>query len=296
MTSRKLWGLILIFISAASFGVMPIFARLAYNQGVVPTSLLFLRFCIASVCMLMLMRLRGVKFPRGRVVLPLIGMGAIGYTGQSLSYFTALTMASAGLVSLLLYLYPVLVMLLSLVIECERITPLKVAVLALALVGSVLTIGKIGTGKPLGIGLGVLAACIYAVYIIVGGRVMRHVSALQSSTVIIASAAVMYSLIVTFQGFHAPQTGLGWVYVIAIAVISTAVAIGTFLFGVERVGATNASMLSTLEPAISIMLAVVILGETITWLQIVGGVLILAAVLLLSWEQLRRVQNIEHRA
>ena len=79
-------------------------------------------------------------FPRGLVLLELILLGAIGYVGESLAYFTALTMASPGLVALLLYIYPALVTALSAIFLKEHLTTVKVVALLLALSGSVLTI------------------------------------------------------------------------------------------------------------------------------------------------------------
>jgi uncharacterized membrane protein len=125
-------GLLLIAISAASFGVMPILARFAYAAGADPITTLWLRFGIAAVVMTVIMLVRRMPFPRGRVLLGLVLMGAVGYAGVSLAYFTALTMASAGLVALLLYLYPALVMLLSVLFLRERLSRVKVEVLFLA--------------------------------------------------------------------------------------------------------------------------------------------------------------------
>jgi uncharacterized membrane protein len=125
-------GLLLIAISAASFGVMPILARFAYAAGADPITTLWLRFGIAAVVMTVIMLVRRMPFPRGRVLLGLVLMGAVGYAGVSLAYFTALTMASAGLVALLLYLYPALVMVLSVLFLRERLSRVKVEVLFLA--------------------------------------------------------------------------------------------------------------------------------------------------------------------
>jgi uncharacterized membrane protein len=119
-------GLLLIAISAASFGVMPILARFAYAAGADPITTLWLRFGIAAVVMTSVMLVRRMPFPRGRVLLGLVLMGALGYSGVSLAYFTALTMASADLVALLLYLYPALVMVLSVVLLRERLSRIKV--------------------------------------------------------------------------------------------------------------------------------------------------------------------------
>src|SRR6266566_8152937 len=119
--NRRL-GFIFIIISAASFGVMPIFARLAYTAGAEPVTVLFLRFAMAAVVMNLIMVASRTPYPRGLILLELILLGAIGYVGESLAYFTALTMASAGLVALLLYIYPALVTALSVIFLKEHLT------------------------------------------------------------------------------------------------------------------------------------------------------------------------------
>lgn len=282
-TSAHRWmGVLLIVISAASFATLPIFIRLAYRTGADPTTLLVLRYSIAAVVMVAIMVARKTPLPRGRILLGLVLMGAVGYVGQSFAYFTALTMASASLVALLLYLYPAIVTMLSALFFKERLTAAKVGALTLALVGTALTVGPTGSGRVPGILLAIAAAIIYSVYILVGSRIMPHASAIAASTTVITAAAVVYIGIVAVRGPTFPQTFFSWLDIFAIALVSTVLPIVTFLAGLERVGPTKASTLSTFEPVMSVMLAILILGETISPLQVLGGALILAAVVVCS--------------
>jgi len=273
-------GPALIVISAISFGALPIFARLAYAAGATPTTVLFLRFALAALVMVCVMIARRTPFPRGYALLGLVLMGGVGYVGQSLAYFTALTLTSAGLVALLLYLYPAIVTLLSALIFKERLTPIKLGAVLLALAGTLLTIRPTGSGSTLGILLGVASAVIYSIYILVGSRVMPQSGVISSSTVVMISAAIVYGGIVTVQGPAFPQTPLGWAAILAIALISTVLAIATFFAGLKRIGPSSASTISTLEPVTSVVLAALVLGEGFNPLQALGGLLILVAALL----------------
>lgn len=275
-------GVLLIAVSAASFGAMAIFARQAYDGGADVTAVLFLRFSLAAPLMAVLLRFRGLRWPRGRTLAGLCAMGAVGYVGQSLSYFTALTMASASLVALLLYLYPAIVTVLSTVVLGARLTPGKAAAVAIAMIGTALTIGPDLSGRPLGIALGAAAALIYSVYILAGSRLTDRAGALPSSTVIITAAAVVYAVVVLVQRPAFPATGGSWAAVTAMAVVSTVVAITTFFAGMARLGPADASTLSTLEPVVTVVLAAVVLDERISPVQLTGGALILAAVVLLA--------------
>jgi drug/metabolite transporter (DMT)-like permease len=86
-----------------------------------------------------LLIVRGEALPRGRLLIALIGMGAIGYVGQSFCYLTAIQYASAGLVALLLYLYPVFVAILAMLFVKSGLTRLNVIALSLATQGAALT-------------------------------------------------------------------------------------------------------------------------------------------------------------
>ncbi|MDO9695030.1 MAG: DMT family transporter [Candidatus Latescibacteria bacterium] len=285
---RRLAGFGLILLSALSFGAMPIFGRLAYRSGVDPVTLLLLRFSIATAIMLPVMFAQRLPWPRGRTLLGLIAMGAAGYVGQSICFFTALKHASAGLVSLLLYLYPALVAVLSVVVLKEQLTPRKMLALGLALAGAVLTIGLSGGGTPTGVALGVGAAVIYALYIIYGTHLLKSVPPIPAAAVILAATAVVYAGLVAARGPQWPATAAGWGWIAAIAAISTVVATVTFLAGLERIGPTSASTLSTVEPVISVSLAALVLGERLAPLGLIGGVMILGAVLLLARSELPR--------
>jgi drug/metabolite transporter (DMT)-like permease len=208
-------------------------------------------------------------------------MGAIGYVGQSFSYLSAIKYASAGLVALLLYLYPMFVFILSVVFLHEKLTWMKVFAIVLALIGTAFIVDPKG-GQPLGIIFSVAAALIYSGYIIVGTNVMKKVSAFQSSVVIFASAALVYGALMSINGPHFPTTGIGWVHIAGIVLVATVVPVATFLAGLERIGPTNSAMLSTLEPVVTVLLAAWFFGEKLAWIVLVGGGLILVAVLLLT--------------
>ena len=235
-TGNAMVGTVNILISALCFGSMPIFARFAYATGVDTSTLLLLRFTVAALCIWTIFACRRLAFPRGRGLVLLLVMGAVGYAGQAYCYFTALTLASAGLVSLLLYLYPALVALLVWIVFRQRLTALQVAAVLLALAGSALTIGRAGDGRPLGIALGLLAALIYSGYILAGSRIPAHISPTASTAVITSAAAFVYGGAAAVRGVQLPGTLAGWMAVLAVAMIGTVLAILFFFEGLERVG------------------------------------------------------------
>jgi len=280
--SRRTSGVLLIIVSAISFGVMPILARFASAAGDELFTLLFLRFGCATLIMFGLCWITGTPLPRGRSLLSAIGLGAVLYVGQSLCYFLALTLAPTSLVALLLYLYPGLVAIGASVFFHERFTAAKGIALALAVLGAVLMIGFVAGGSVLGVAFGVSASVIYSVYILLSSRLMRGVAPIAASTVVIASTALAYAVIAFARGPVMPTTAAGWMLIVALAVVSTVVAIGTFFAGLARLGPVGTSTLSSLEPATAVALAVVLLGEPMTPLKVIGALLILAGVILIA--------------
>jgi len=291
--TQKSLGFIFIIISAISFGAMPIFARLAYESKADPITVLFLRFGIAALVMFVILFASKTPIPRGLLLLELILLGAIAYVGESLAYFTALTMASAGLVALLLYIYPALVTALSAIFLKEHLTTPKIVALFLALSGTALTIQITSGGSIVGILLGIAAAVDYAIYIILGSRIVRRSGPISSTTIIIASTAGVYAIIAPIHGMTFPVNIQGWIAILAIALVSTVLAFVTFFAGLKRIGPTTASTLSTFEPIVAVALAAIVLGETITPVQALGGALILAAVVILSRNEMRRSKQTE---
>ena len=284
MEGRSALGIGLVVLSGVSFGAMAIFARLAYTDGMDPVSLLFLRFAIAAVIMLALAGARRERFPRGRILVGFALMGGLGYVGQSMSFFTALTMADAGLVALLLYLYPAIVAVLSALFLRERLAPRGVVAVLLALAGTALTVGPRLSGRPLGIVLGLTAAVIYSVYILVGNRLVSNAPPVACSAVIMSAAALVFGALVAVRGLTLPSGPGGWAGVLGVAIVATVVAVTTFLIGLRLVGPTRASVLSTVEPITTVALAALLLAEPISVITGVGGTAILGAALLLSLE------------
>ena len=284
---KRLIGILLIAISAASFGTLAIFGHYVYADGMDTLTVLFLRFGVSAVFMTIILLLRKEHFPRRQILVQLVGMGALGYVGQSFLYMTAIKYASSGLVALLLYLYPMFVFILSVFILREKTTSVKVIALILALTGSALTVDPNG-GQLIGALMAVAAALIYSIYIIVGTNVMKHVSAVQSSVIIFASAGAVFGILAFTNGAHFPASNSGALAMLGIIVISTIIPVVTFLAGLERIGPTNAAMLSTLEPVVTVLLAAWLFGERLKPIVMVGGGLILIAVILLTRSELTK--------
>lgn len=279
--SARATGWILIAVSAVSFGTLGVFVKLAYRENVDPFAALAFRFVIAAAVLAPFALIRRRPLPPPRTVGALFLFGSCGYVAHSLCYFMALRHASAGLVGLLLYLYPALVCLGAALFFGERLGRSRLIALAVALAGTALALTPGPGNRPLGIGLALACAVIYGAYILACSRVTRGVDAFTSAAIIIAGAAAIYGAAALAFGSPLPPTDHGWLLVAAIGV-STPVAIATLFAAMERIGATSASVGSTLEPMVTVLLGAAVLRERLTPVQLAGGALILGAVVWLA--------------
>lgn len=274
-------GAILVLISSLAFGTLALFAKRSYDAGFSQITLLAVRFGTATLCLAIAAAIKKPKWPTKKQTIGLLVMGGF-YVGQSFTFFAALHHIPASMVSLLLYLYPAIVTLGSVIFFREIMTKTKWIALVLALAGSVLMVGVSTEGNPVGIAFGIGTALFYSGYLLAGYRFLEGVDSLASSLIVIATAAVTYAVIGAIQGFQFPTQSEGWMWAILLAVIPTFIAISTLLAGLQRVGPVVTSTLAAVEPLSTAALSLLFLGERIGLLQAFGGVCILTAVIVLA--------------
>ncbi|MGH2815101.1 MAG: EamA family transporter, partial [Actinomycetota bacterium] len=219
-------GLVLCLVSAAGFGSLAIFGKQAYAGGLGVVGVLALRFALAAPLLVGLAlaarRSLRVGWP---VAWRLLGLGGIGYAIQATLFFNALTRISAGLASLLLYLYPALVTAGAVALGRSRLDRATVAGLALSLAGIALVLGLPGERlDALGVALGLASAGWYTLYILVGEYLLRGVDPLVASAYVTTGAACSFLAvgIVAGGGGLGEATPSAYAAGLAMAVIGTA--------------------------------------------------------------------------
>jgi drug/metabolite transporter (DMT)-like permease len=239
-----------------------------------------------------LMLVRGERWPRGTLLVWLIGMGAVLYVGEAMFWFHAARFIPVGLVSLLLYIYPVIVTIFAAVFLHERLTVTRLAAVGMAVAGLGLTIGPIAMSQFgraqstanawIGILLGLACCLSYSVYILVGGPTTKRAGAIPASTVVIISAAAVLGAMSLGRGDALPTSTQAWFGVVCLALFSTVIAITAVLIGLARIGPVQTSTISTLEPVTTVIVGATLMGQELSPLQIVGGGLIVAAAVIVA--------------
>ncbi|HEY2598054.1 MAG TPA: DMT family transporter [Candidatus Dormibacteraeota bacterium] len=289
MPGSQRTGTVMVLASATCFATLPILAKLAYRAGLGAEQALACRFVLAAAGMIALAYLFGhnlLRLHRGRLLI-LLAMGFFGYCAQSLTYFVALRTLPASLVVLIAYIYPSLVVAAGWLFLRRHVSARHLIALVASFVGLVLLVGGGARFEfSWALVLAVASPVIYTGYILVGERVMDSVPALPASAVIISGAAMSFALVAAVSNqLIFPPTAAGWAVAVGLAVVPTMVAISLFLAGLPRVGAARAALLSTWEPVVAVALAIILFGDRMSPIQAIGGVLVIAAVVVVQGAQ-----------
>ncbi len=280
-------GVIACLASAAAFGAMGVFGKLAYDEGATVGTLLATRFVLAAALFWLFLAWSGragsLRSLTARDAGLALALGAIGYGAQAGGYFAALERLDASLLSLLVYTFPVMVTVTAIALGRERASRRTAGALVLASAGLVLVLAGAAAGAldALGTALGLGAAVVYSAYILISQGVAERMGPLALGTLVCTGAAVTLTLTGLAGGDLDPGgvSATGFLWLAGLALVSTVGAIALFFAGLRRVGPAAASILSTLEPVVTVALAFAIFGEALGPVQLAGGALVLLAVL-----------------
>jgi drug/metabolite transporter (DMT)-like permease len=272
-------GVLSVVVSAISFGFMPIFARLAYAQGVGVDELLFVRFLLAFLLMGGILAASGhLSLPTTRILLVLLGLGAFSYFLQSTFYFNALLYSPVAIVALILYTYPVFVTVCAFALGWEKISRRLASAFIIALAGLFLVVNPFGNSFGLGAILALGASLAYTIYILSGSKVLTRVRGDVAAFYVMGAATISFGVAGTLTGsIHVHWSAEGWFWVVMVTVVCSVIAITTFFLGLSKIGPSKAALISLVEPLTSILASLVVFGNALSLTQWVGGALILTA-------------------
>lgn len=280
-------GIGLVLTSAVGFGTVGIFGTLAGDAGLsIPTILVF-RFAIATLVLWGLLSLQGRRrLLTGRLLGWAAVLGIAGYGGMSGFYFWGLEYLTAGLVAIVLFTFPAIVVVVTIATNPERINLTLVAALCLSLGGVALIVGADPAGAdPRGVLIVLGSAICYAGYMLGSERVLESVeSQVLTAHVLPASALLFLGIGAMRETFAVPAAtdATAWGVLAALALFSTAIPISLLYAGLSRIGASRASIISTAEPAVAVVLGAAVLDEPVSTTTVLGGGLVVVGVILIQ--------------
>lgn len=270
-----------ILIWAANFVVVK-----AAIEALSPLTFTSSRYLIATATLFLLVRWRlGPVRPPGRVVLVLIPLGMLGFGGYQVAWTLGLTQITAGDSALLIAASPVVTAMLAGAVGMDRLTAPKLAGALVAFAGVAVVIGS-GTTLTLGASLlgdllTLAAAVMWAVYTVVGTRMLRQVDPLQATAWTVLGGTLFLLPLGAWDLLTSPPQPLGPAVVIAL-LYSGALAAGIanvfVLNAIRYVGPTRVSASQFLVPAFAVVMGALFLAEPVGIGQVAGGLVIVIGV------------------
>lgn len=286
-----------VVAAAACWGALGItYELIGRHIRVEPVTLVTLRASAAALVLLIAFSrnaalandLAALRHPR--IALAVITMGLVSTATFYVMLIYAYREAGVAVATVLLYFAPAIVAIMSWLVFRMPVPNSHRLALALAFAGVVGVAGSTGGSTTwLGIVLGLLSALTYASYSLLARLALDRMSSLAVVTLTIAIGAVaLWPVKLLVDGADLPSLS-------SIAVIAVVNGIGTtvapmmlYTWGLSHLGPSRASLIATAEPAIAVILAYIVLGERLSWIQIGGGLAIAAGVILGSLERKRR--------
>jgi drug/metabolite transporter (DMT)-like permease len=281
-------GILLVAISAAAFGSTPIWGKAALSSGVNIESLLAFRLSLASLFLWAIILIRR-SHPRVRAkdILRFALMGGLGLGITAWCFFTALLHVSASLTQMIFFSsYPTLATLLSAWFLRESIDLRKLLALFLTVGGGILMVwSSRQEGTLFWCLLPLVSGIAYSIYIVMGSKALVQSPPRIVSLWVITFGALLFLLYGSFlHRLTLRMSPQAWGLIAMMAVLCTVISVLTFFAGLECIGASHAAIIGTLEPVITVLLAVSFLHERLTSPQLLGTGSIIVGILLLQWQ------------
>ena len=286
MEERKnqIVGCAFAVLQAVLYSTMGIFGKLLYATGMDSQQAVILRFLCTTVLLgaFMLVWRKEPLVSRQKAVY----VQAVFYFASAFLYFFAVERMNAGITTVFFYLYPAMVAAINLAVFHERITVAVAVALVLSVMGLVLISGVVGGElvlDPLGIAFALASALAFAIYTVliqVTGRTEGSftVTFTLSWTSLLASCIVFAPSVPAMFALTPYQLFVGF----AIALACTILPVVLYIKAVKYIGGTKTSLLGLSETPSSLLLAFIILGETIAPMEAAGIVFILAGVVAIT--------------
>ena len=279
----------MIIVSALSFGSISVLTVLTTRAGTPLLTAMAWRYVLA-------VGLLGASVSSAQLrtigkwrIVQLMLIGGLGQALITYLSLHALEYISVAPLAFLFYTYPAWVALLAAIRRTDRLTPARIVALGLALAGVTIMVGA-PTGKlnPIGVILALASALLYSAYLPALGQVQEGVPALLATFLLITGAAISFVIAALFASeLFIPHSISVWVNILLLAFVSTVIAFSSLIKGLSVLGPVRTAIVATVEPFFTAILGVLVLGNQLSAATLIGGVLIVAAIMLIEWSSTR---------
>lgn len=287
-TGRLAPGTFFTLLAATGFAAVSILTAKATATGLTLATVLAWRYVLAAVILSVYVGSQQYKRIPPKEMMRFITVGGFGQALLVYLALSSLKFIPAATLAFLFYTYPAWVALTQTVRGAEKLDLRRAAALALSFGGIGVMVGMPGTEAIdwRGVALALSAAMVYGVYIPVMRALQKdHPVAPPSAYSKIGAALAFLVLSAADQSFTYRLTPEAWMTIGALAVFSTVLPSVFFLMGLIRLGPVRTAIVSTVEPFLTGLLAIVVLGQPLTLPTVLGGALIIGAVVVLQFRR-----------
>jgi drug/metabolite transporter (DMT)-like permease len=276
-------AIMMVVVSSIAIGIAPIFAKLAYEGGSNAYSVITARNLMMTVILGagLLSFGRSFRLPRQALIMSL-AMGPV-YILLSFGYLGAVAYIPVNLTILIYFLHPLFIGFLVRFMGHEAVSGIRIGALCLAIIGLGIAIGSKWLHlNPIGLGLAFMSAIACTVMIVGNSITMKKADSILVIFYMVLSATVILGATHLFCGRYVwPGSLSGWTGFIGVGVSYT-VGITLFFAAIPMIGAARASMVSNIEPIIGIAFSMLILGESVSGVQVGGMLLVFLSIILME--------------
>jgi RarD protein len=282
--NNKMEAKLKIVISMAVFGTLGIFVK---NIPLSSGEIALLRAIIASVIIIIYKLLIGTKilFSEVKKDLPILFVSGAAISFNWILLFQAYNYTTVSIATLSYYFAPVIVMIVSPILFKEKLTIKQVVCFVMSTIGLIMVIGVSGMEKSssnlIGIGFGLGAAVLYATVVLLN-KFVKNVAGVDKTLIqFFAAIIVLTPYVLATTGIHIGSLdNIGIINVLILGIVHTGICYCLYFSSLKDLKGQEASILSYIDPLIAIIVSVMILGESINLIQIIGGIMILGFTLL----------------
>ncbi len=282
--NRSVMGIIAAISAACFFALSLVSARISYDYGTNMQTIMLIRFGFMIFVMFTWNRLsKTSNNPPKSVVIKSSLLGISYFIGIG-SYLVSVAYLPAGLAVLIFYTFPILVIILTALVEKKKPGIWQLIALFIAFTGLFIAL-DINTEDTqlIGVILAVIAALGVSVNMVGSANILKTIPFTQFSlyqvTTVSAIAAVMVMLT---GGLALPQAPAGWLAFMSMLICFVIAYISVYT-ALKLVGAVRTSTIMNLEPIMTTFFAIALLGEIMTAQKLIGGIIVLTAILMVQW-------------
>ena len=299
--NRRLLGTALTFMACLGFSIVPALAKSSYDRGANALGVMTVRFTVAALLLLVARFIFGRKetWPDAKRTLALLVIGAVGVTAVSLTYFIAIDEIDTSLAIVLWYVYPVFVVGVSWAILHKKPRRNVFIALPFTLAGIAITAGQLSGGSGSAITLVMVSSFLFSFYIIGLDKASRGNGLITNVALLSVGTAIGYWFVclvpITPLEPIFPDDSRTWTMIVVLAIFGTT---APFLFsvaGLTRLEASTYSVITTIEPILGIIVAVIFLGEEMSAARLLGAALVIGALIGFSVSESRAPATPAHQ-